>query len=207
MKKGLIYIHGKGGTAEEAERYRPLFPEYDLVGLDYHAQTPWDAREEFRLFWDSFSMGHDNIIIIANSLGAFFAMHALNDKKIARAYLISPVVNMEKLILNTLQWAGISERELMEKGVIKTAFGEVLSWDYLSWVRTHPVSWDIPTLILYGANDHLQSINIIRSFATQTGANLTIMKNGGHWFHTQEELAFLDRWIQDSNLNSNSKFL
>lgn len=27
----LLYIHGKGGTAEEAEHYVPLFPDCDVV--------------------------------------------------------------------------------------------------------------------------------------------------------------------------------
>ena len=56
MKKGLLYIHGKGGTAREAEHYRPLFPDCDVTGLDYRSRTPWEARDEFRRFFDAF--GH-----------------------------------------------------------------------------------------------------------------------------------------------------
>lgn len=33
MKKGIIYIHGKGGTAEESEHYKPLFEDADVIGL------------------------------------------------------------------------------------------------------------------------------------------------------------------------------
>lgn len=35
MKKSVIYIHGKGGNAEEAEHYKPLFKDYDVIGFDY----------------------------------------------------------------------------------------------------------------------------------------------------------------------------
>ncbi len=35
MKKLVLYIHGKGGCAGESEHYKPLFPECDVVGLDY----------------------------------------------------------------------------------------------------------------------------------------------------------------------------
>ena len=198
---GLIYIHGKGGNAKEAERYRPLFPEYEIAGLDYQARTPWEAREEFRRFWDAFRTGHSRIVVIANSIGAFFAMHALSEKRIEKTYFISPIVNMEKLILDMIQWAGVSERELMEQGTIETGFGETLSWEYLSWVRENPVSWRVPTSILYGANDTLQSMETIQAFANQTGADVTVMEHGGHWFHTEEELAFLDNWIQGSREN------
>ena len=29
-------------------------------------------------------------------------------------------------------------------------------------------------------------------------AALTVFDNGGHWFHTGEELAFLDRWTREN---------
>ena len=35
MRRIIIYIHGKGGNAEEANHYRSLFPESDVVGFDY----------------------------------------------------------------------------------------------------------------------------------------------------------------------------
>ena len=40
------------------------------------------------------------------------------------AYFISPVVDMEQLILNMMSWADVTEKELEEKGVIPTSFGE-----------------------------------------------------------------------------------
>lgn len=196
MKKGLIYIHGKGGNAGEADHYKTLFPEYEVTGFDYRSETPWDAKEEFARFYDSFCKEYDAVSIIANSIGAFFSLHALGDRKIEQAYLISPVVNMEKLISDMLQWANAAEEDLKERGHIETPFGETLSWEYLSWVRSHPVSWNVPTRILYGSKDHLQSIDTIQSFAEQTGAEVTVMENGEHWFHTKEQMEFLDHWIR-----------
>lgn len=195
MKKGIMYIHGKGGNAGEAEHFKTLFPEYDVIGFDYRSETPWDAREEFVRFYETFCREHDVVIVIANSIGAFFALHALGDREIEKAYFISPVVNMEKLISDMMQWANVSEENLKEQGRIETAFGETLSWEYLSWVKNHPVSWNIPTRILYGEKDHLQSIDTIRSFAEQIGAEVTVMEEGEHWFHTEEQMVFLDNWI------------
>ena len=43
MKNAVIYIHGKGGNASESEHYKPLFPDYDVIGLDYKTFTPWEA--------------------------------------------------------------------------------------------------------------------------------------------------------------------
>ena len=45
MDKAVIYIHGKGGNAEEAIHYKPLFSDCDVIGLDYTAQFPWEAKE------------------------------------------------------------------------------------------------------------------------------------------------------------------
>ena len=195
MKKGMIYIHGKGGNVGEADHYKALFPEYDVIGFDYKSETPWDAKEEFIPFYTSFCKEHDMVSMIANNIRAFFSLYAFGDRKIEKAYFISPVVNMEKLILDMMQRANIAEENLKEQGHIETAFGETLSWEYLSWVRNHPISWDIPTRILYGSKDHLQSIDTIRSFAEQIGAEVTVMKDGEHWFHTAEQMAFLDNWI------------
>lgn len=195
MKQGIIYIHGKGGNAAEADHYRPLFPEADVVGLDYRSDTPWDAEEEFGRFFDSFCKDHDAVSVIANSIGAYFLMHALGGRRMDRAYFISPIVNMERLILDMMQWANVTEEELKERGNIETAFGETLSWDYLCWVRSYPVAWNVPTRILYGSRDHLQSSGTIQAFAGQIGAEVTVMEDGEHWFHTEEQMAFLDRWI------------
>ena len=132
---------------------------------------------------------------MANSIGAYFSLLALADMPIEKAYFISPIVNMEKLILDMMHWTGVTEDELQEKGIIATEFGEALSWEYLAWVRSHPVSWHIPTEILYGSEDKLQSVDTIKAFADDIGAGLTIMEQGEHWFHTEEQLQFLREWL------------
>lgn len=198
MEKGLIYIHGKGGTAEEADHYRRLLPNYDVVGLDYKAKTPWEAKKEFSCFYDVFSQQHSEVNIVANSIGAFFAMNAFIDKKIEKAYLISPIVNMENLIINMMKRENITERQLKEQGSIETVSGEILSWEYLSWVRKHPVCWNVPSKILYGSKDNLQSLDTIQTFADKTCSTVTVMKDGEHWFHTEEQMKFLDDWIKNS---------
>lgn len=48
----VIYVHGKGGNAGEAEHYRPLFAGCDVIGFDYGAKAPWEAKEEFLRFFD-----------------------------------------------------------------------------------------------------------------------------------------------------------
>ena len=45
--KVVLYVHGKGGSAAEAEFYECIFPECDVVGFDYKAETPWESIGEF----------------------------------------------------------------------------------------------------------------------------------------------------------------
>lgn len=193
----ILYIHGKGGSAGEAEHYRTLFPEEDVIGFDYTAQTPWEAKEEFPALFDSFCADQDTITVIANSIGAYFTMCALPEKQIARAFFISPIVDMEKLIGDMMGWANVTEHELRARSKIETAFGETLSWLYLCYVREHPIRWTAPTHILYGAKDHLSSLETMSRFAAQIHATLTVMEDGEHWFHTEEQMRFLDGWMRD----------
>ena len=48
---------------------------------------------------------------------------------------------------------------------------------------------------MYGAHDNLTSLETIRAFAEKTGAELTVMPDGEHWFHTEWQMQFLDQWI------------
>ena len=196
MSKKVIYIHGQGGTPAEAGHYKSLFPDSDVFGFDYKSQSPWEAQEEFPRLFDSLCDENDSVTIIANSIGAFFTIHALSERKIEKAFFISPVVDMENLIIAMMNQAGVSETELSQKGTIETPFGQTLSWEYLSFVRNNPIHRKIPTHILYGENDNLTSLEAITEFTEKTGATLCVMKNGEHWFHTEEQMAFLDEWIE-----------
>ena len=195
MKELILYIHGKGGCAGESEHYKPLFPECDVVGLDYQTFTPWETGKEIREAVMKLNAKYDSIVLIANSIGAFFSMNAGIDAMIRSAYFISPVVDMEKLILNMMSWANVTETDLEEKGVISTSFGEDLSWDYLCYVRKHPVRWTVPTRILYGSQDNLTAYETIEAFAKTHDAELTVMEEGEHWFHTDTQMRFMDDWI------------
>lgn len=196
MQKAILYIHGKGGNAGEADHYKEVCEGYAVLGLDYRGDTPWDTEAELRAACDTLAGNYESIAIVANSIGAYFAMNALQGSAIRQAFFISPIVDMEKLISDMMGWAGVTEEELRETGEIETSFGETLSWEYLRYVREHPLSWNIPTHILYGEKDHLTSLDTVRAFAEKTKATLTVMENGEHWFHTGEQMTFLDHWIK-----------
>ena len=49
---------------------------------------------------------------------------------------------------------------------------------------------------MYGEKDTLTSYAAISAFAEQIHADLTVMKDGEHWFHTPEQMQFLDDWVR-----------
>lgn len=112
-----------------------MLPGWRVTGLDYRAQTPWEAREEFLAYFKAARRDGTKVLVIANSIGAFFAMQALDETRVDRALFVSPVVDMERLIETMMAGEGITEPELRQRGEIKTKFGETLSWRYLQDVR------------------------------------------------------------------------
>ena len=199
MQMRILYVHGKGGTAQEAEHYRNLFPADEVIGLDYQTCSPWETGKEIRAAIEELREKSSHVQLIANSIGAFFSMNAEIDELIQKAYFISPIVDMEKLILDMMAWSGVTEEELKEKGTIHTEFGEDLSWHYLDYVRRHPLKWEVPTRVLYGQKDNLTSLETMQKFIDAHNAELTIMEDGEHWFHTEEQMLFLDEWIKNNS--------
>ncbi|MFC1239479.1 alpha/beta hydrolase [Treponema vincentii] len=197
MKNAVVYIHGKGGSADEALYYKKFFnDDYEVLGFNYKSELPWQANEEFQNYFDSIIPNYNEILLIANSIGAYFSMLSLSEKPIKKALFVSPIVDMENIILHMMKRAKISEEKLRLKKVINIQFGEPLSWEYLSFVRKNPIAWNIPTGILYGKKDDMTSLETMTNFANKIHADLTVFDNGEHWFHTEEQMNFLDTWFR-----------
>ena len=123
-------------------------------------------------------------------------MLALQDCEVEKAMFISPVLDMERVIMDMMNRAGVSEDDLRMKGEIVTSSGNVLSWEYLRFVRENPPTWNVPTEILYAGNDTITSRETVNNFVSGHDVKLTVMDNGEHWFHTEEQIAFLDEWLR-----------
>lgn len=105
-----------------------------------------------------------SISIIANSVGAYFTMLTLQSRNVEKAFFISPILYIEKLILNMMVQADVTEKELKKQQEIETDFGKTLSGDCLTFVRNNPIVWDIPINILYVENDNMTSRETVDKF-------------------------------------------
>lgn len=205
-RKVYLYVHGKNGSKEEALDFAELAcpAGYQVLAVDLpeHGERkgssekllPWVVIPELQFICQYAKVHWRSVSLRTASIGAWLSMMALQDKELKQALFVSPVVDMEDLITNMMQWAGVTEAQLQQAGEIPTTFGETLSWKYLCWVREHPLQWHTPTQVLYGEKDNLTSRAVLEQFKQRTGAHLTIMEEGEHWFHTELQLAVLQEW-------------
>ena len=204
-ERGYLFLHGQMGRKEEAEAFAQVVCPNGMavlsIDLPGHGErqnrgeelAPWTAVPDIRAALDWVKRRWNTVSLRATSIGAYFAMLAFDAPE--RALLVSPVLDMERLILTMLDWAGVTEHQLREQGEISTGFGQTLSWKYLCWVREHPVyHWTCPVRILYGSGDHMTSRQTVEDYIRHHNAKLTVMEGGEHWFHTPEQLAFLRKW-------------
>ena len=102
MKKVILYIHGKGGSHLEAEQYKKICLGSDFIGIEYNDYLPWIVQNQIQSVYDKVCERYDCIYLIANSIGAYFAMHTLQNYDIEKALFISPVLDMERSYRNLI---------------------------------------------------------------------------------------------------------
>ena len=187
-KKIAVYIHGLHGSSEEASDYNFLKNEYDVVGLDYQDGNPWELKDTIQQEFEKLTKGYDDVIVIANSIGAFYTCEYLSDCKIRKAFFISPIVSMLQNIIDLMMMYEITDKELKEKNTIELEDGTVLSYDFYQRVSNEEDHWDVPTDILYGAFDEVVfSGSMLEFLENHPHARMTVKSESEHYFETDEE--------------------
>ena len=171
-----IDLPNHGTRQNRNEEFAPWAAAPELTRVMAYARAHWRATN-----------------VRATSIGAYFARLAFAAPE--KALFVSPIVDMERLICDRICAAGITEQILRERGMYPAREGDMLSWDYLCWVRAHPAKdWHCPQYILYGENDSMTDLATIRTYMAKSGAELSIVPQGEHWFHTPEQLAVMADW-------------
>lgn len=206
--KVFIYVHGKMSQKGEALSFAKLatqkgyqvlsfdLPEHgERINEDYQCNV-WNGVHDLNLIGKFVKRQWDSINLYAVSLGAYFSLLAYNSLSFQKCLLVSPILNMERLIENMMKWNDVGVEKLKEKKEIPTSMGETLSWDYYCYAKENSIDkWDFPTAILYGSEDNLTEQEVINSFVSKFNCDLTVMQNGEHWFHTEQQLDFHDKWL------------
>lgn len=206
--KVYIFVHGKMSQKEEAAGFASIATRrgYQVVSFDLpeHGErksenypcTVQNGVRDLQTIGEFVISKWKKISLFGSSLGAYFSLVAYQDVQFQKCLFLSPILDMEHLIQNMMQWFNVSEELLQEKQEIPTPMGETLSWSYYSYVREHLVlKWENPTYILYGSNDHVTERHVVDTFVTNFHCHLEVLENGEHYFHTREQLDVVDTWL------------
>ncbi|NUM48977.1 MAG: alpha/beta hydrolase [Anaerolineales bacterium] len=203
-----VFVHGKMSKKEEAEGVAEIAVKKNMQVLSFdlpeHGERKAEGRacsvqngvEDLTQVMEYVKCHWKTVGLFASSLGAYFSLVAYRDIPFQKCLFLSPILDMEALIHNMMQWFNVSEKELEEQQEIETSMGEKLIWDYYQFVRQNPVeAWNVETYILYGERDHLTPRTVLDAFVSRFQCYVDIVKDGEHYFHTDKQRERLRRWI------------
>ena len=205
-----IHVHGKLSRKEYAEPFARIAEERGLQTLSFdlpeHGERGgdrtvrcdvWNGVRDLNRIADYAFAHRRRVSLFACSLGAYFALSALADRKLERCLFQSPIVDMRRLVEDMMRRAGVTPDRLRREGEIDTPL-DALRWDWYQHILAHPVeTWPIPTAILYAGRDDLQPEASVRAFAERFGASLTVAEGCGHAFMAPGDGEVVERWLRE----------
>lgn len=210
-KKILIAVHGNLSNKEDTiismlaskavqEDYQVIsfdLPEHGDRNSDSYTCTPQNCIRDLQSVYKFVKTQGSQISIFGCSLGAYFSLLAYHEYDVNQSIFLSPVVNMKKIINSLMRSFNISENQLKLEKQIALPIGQVLDWDYYTFVKNNPITfnWDVPTHILYGKNDTMCDEADIKEFTERYQLNLEIDEDGEHFYHTAEQLDVFNNWL------------
>ncbi len=207
--KLYLFVHGKLSSKEAAEQFSAIAAEKGYQTLSFDLARHGERMDKARL--DVFSGIHDlnaaadyafprwkRVSLYACSIGAYFSLQAYGDRPFEKALFQSPIVDMGYLVEKMMQWFGVTPETLREKGEIDTPV-DPLRWDYYQYIQAHPVEkWPIPTAVLYGGKDDLQSREVLESFCRRFHGKLTVSPDSEHPFMSADDGKIIENWLREN---------
>lgn len=207
-EKVYIYVHGKMSRKEYAEAFAEIAEKkgYQTLSFDLpeHGERTdgndrcdiWNGIHDLNVIADYVFSKWNHVFLYACSLGAYFSLHTYSERKIEKCLFHSPVVDMEYLIQQMLLWFQVTEERLCIEKEISTPV-DILRWDYYQYVKEHPIcNWDIPTAILYGGKDNMQSAEVVQNFVKKYACDLTISWDSEHAFMQDGDSSIIKKWLE-----------
>lgn len=208
--KVYLFVHGKMSSKEAAEVFAKIAGEkgYQTISFDLpgHGERTdekvrcdiWNGMHDLTAVGDFVFGNWKEVSLFACSLGAYFSLNTYHTYNIKKCLFQSPILDMEYLIKQMMVWFDVTEERLAKEKEVDTPI-DVMTWDYYQYVKTHPIQkWDIPTKILYGGKDNLQSLAVVKTFADKFDCALTVAENSEHPFMGAGDGQIVDKWLRDN---------
>lgn len=191
-----IWVLAEEATAKGYQVLSFDLPQHGERVYETEFIMPDECVRELKTMYSFAADQNKAVSVFGCSMGAYFELLAFADEKIERAWFLSPVTDMERIIRNLMKYCRITEKEFRERVKVENDI-EPLYFPYYAYVKEHPIkSWDHKTFILRGENDALCEYTYVKRFADRFGCELTEQKGGEHWLHTASELDFFRKWLQ-----------
>ena len=208
--KIYIHVHGKMSCKESARVFAGIAAEkgYQTISFDLpmHGERTdparrcdiWNGVRDLKTVGDYVFSNWKEVSLYGCSLGAYFSLHAYGNRNFRKCLFQSPIVDMDYLIGQMMLWFGITEQRLREEREIETPI-DLMTWDYYRYVKDNPItSWDVPTAILYGAKDTLQSRKAMEHFCDNYGCRLTVAEHSDHPFMDEQDGPIVTGWMREN---------
>lgn len=206
--KVFLYIHGQFGSKTGAEAFAQVANEYNwqVISFDLpehgvriqekNTFVPWFVIPELQKIMRFIKKYWERVSLYAESIGAWFSLLGLNNEIFEKCLFVSPVVDMYLLVSTIMKNENISENQLQKSKIIQTKAGQTLSWNYLQYIKQHPILKCFCNVkILYGGQDELIEQNRIIQFAKEFNCDVTIFEKAKHWFGAKDQLPLLKIWL------------
>lgn len=208
--KVYLCVHGKMSSKESAEIVAKIAEEkgYQTISFDLpeHGERAdenvrcdiWNGMHDLSIIADYVWKNWKEVSLYACSLGAYFSLNTYSQLNIRKCLFQSPILDMEYLIHQMMMWFDVSEERLAREKEVDTPI-DTMSWDYYQYVKAHPIQkWNIPTDILFGGKDNLQSLEVVKQFADKFQCSLTVAENSEHPFMGEGDAQIVSKWLKDN---------
>jgi len=206
--KVYIFVHGKMSSKEAADTFAKIAEEkgYQTISFDLsgHGERTdegercdiWNGMRDLKIIADYVFHHWKEVSLFACSLGAYFSLNDYNTRDIKKCLFQSPILDMEYLINQMMLWFDVPKERLEQEKEVDTPI-DILSWAYYQYVLAHPVEkWDIPTSILYGGKDNLQSLDVVENFVEKFNCKLTVAEDSEHSF--MDDADIVEAWLREN---------
>ncbi len=204
-----LFVHGKMSSKEAAAPFAAIAAEkgYQTLSFDLaqHGERTDDAKldvfggiRDLTLAADYAFSRWKRVSLYACSIGAYFSLQAYGERPFEKALFQSPITDMAYLVARMMQWFSVTPEMLRKKGVIDTPI-DPLRWDYYQYIQAHPTEkWPIPTAVLYGGRDEMQSREVVETFCRRFHGKLTVSPDSEHPFMSAGDEKIVEAWLREN---------
>ena len=223
----ILFIHGILGTPDHFSPFLPLVPAavsvYNLL-LDGHGMSVQDFSHTSMEKWEAqvheavetLSQSHDNIFIVAHSMGTLLALGEAAHPKVRELFLLAlPIqlgvrprllANIFKVYFNRISptdGAAVAARDACSITLTKNLFA------YIGWIprylelfqkilktRRLLPSLSIPCQVYQSAHDEMVSPSSVPYLLNHTDFSVSLLENSEHYRYGEHDLKLLQLHFQ-----------